>query len=82
MSARRTPDRNECRGCDGFGIMTLTRGHGRTTAPCLMCSPNKCLIDLEAFRNKVSAREELDRERALIAEHNARLAASTEKEGA
>jgi hypothetical protein len=57
---------NDCNGCDGFGIMTLWNGLRKITAPCLVCSPDAKLADLEAAKEA-----EADRQR--IREHNAKL---------
>jgi hypothetical protein len=42
----------ECGGCDGWGIMTLTAGYREIKAPCLECSSDRRLEDLERERDE------------------------------
>ena len=60
-----------CDMCDGYGIMTLTEGLRSIKAPCLQCSPDRRLEDLERERDGVLYSEI---ERREIVEHNKRMA--------
>jgi hypothetical protein len=64
-----------CKWCDQ-GIMTLEPLG--ISAPCVACSPTRKLSDLERERDARYRAEELEVERAMIREHNARIGAKEE----
>jgi hypothetical protein len=68
---------NGCKWCDGYGIMTLfPQGW---LAPCIQCSPDKNLRDLEARKFAAINAMERAKEKAEIAKHNERISSAVEK---
>lgn len=63
----------DCRFCD-HGIMQLQAGSRTITAPCLNCSAERKLVDLERERDARLALKEVENEKARIRAHNERMA--------
>ncbi len=63
-----------CRMCSGNGIIMLYPGNMK--APCLECSPNKRLSELEEAKYQKERGYALELERRQIAIHNERMANS------
>ena len=64
---------NHCKMCNQSGIIYLEPGHIK--APCLECSFDRKLEDLEAeLERKITTQEEL-KVRRMIREHNKRMKA-------
>lgn len=69
---------NDCRACDGYGIMSLYGGPNNSIiAPCIECSPTKNLNDLLNQRNQAIAAFEKAKELKEIDEHNKRIRGGT-----